>query len=104
MVRQVLLLALVLGLPAVAAAQNDGLRLFEEKIRPVLAAHCYKCHSAAARKQRGGLQLDTRDTLRRGGDSGAVLVPGKPRESLLLKAIRHEAGELKMPPDEKLPP
>jgi hypothetical protein len=94
---------LLLLLPAAAVAQDEGLRLFEQKIRPALVEHCYKCHSAAAKKQRGGLHLDTRDGLRRGGDSGPVVVPGKPRDSLLIKALHH-GGELKMPPDGKLPP
>jgi hypothetical protein len=104
MLRSLACLLLMLALPAAAAAQEDGLRLFEEKIRPVLAAHCYKCHSAAAKKQRGGLHLDTAEALRRGGDSGPALVPGKPRDSLLLKAIRHDGGELLMPPEGKLSP
>ncbi len=104
MTRLFVCFVVVLALPASSWAQQDGLRLFEEKIRPVLAEQCYKCHSAGAKKQRGGLLLDTKDGLRKGGDSGPALVPGKPRESLLVKAIHQEGGELKMPPDGKLPP
>jgi hypothetical protein len=80
-------------------AGND---FFEKKIRPVLVENCYPCHSTAANKRRGGLLLDTRDGFRKGGDSGPALVPGKPDESLFLKAVRH-TGDLKMPPKGKLP-
>jgi cytochrome c553 len=84
-----------------AAAQEGDARFFEQKIRPVLVQHCYRCHSAEAKKLKGGLRLDTRAGVLRGGDSGPAIVPGKPAESLLLKALRHE--EPAMPPEEKLP-
>jgi Protein of unknown function (DUF1553)/Protein of unknown function (DUF1549)/Planctomycete cytochrome C len=74
---------------------------FEAKIRPVLVRHCYECHSSESKKVRGGLRLDSRDALLKGGDSGPALVPGKPTESLILKALRHD--EIAMPPKEKLP-
>ena len=76
-----------------------GVKFFEDKIRPVLVQSCYPCHSRdaqKAKKLRGGLLLDSRDGLRKGGDSGPVL------DGLLLKALRQE-GELKMPPKGKLP-
>src|SRR5205823_6140757 len=82
---------------ATAARADD---FFESRIRPVLVENCYKCHSA--KKQKGGLALDSREGLRKGGDSGAAVMPGKPRESLLIKAVR-QTGDLKMPPDRKLP-
>ena len=79
--------------------------LFEKKIRPILVEHCYSCHSAAAarvKKLRGGLRLDRRAGLLQGGDTGPAIVPGKPEQSLLLKALRYE--ELEMPPAGPLPP
>jgi len=79
-------------------------RFFEKKIRPVLVTHCYPCHSAraaAVKKLRGGLRLDNREGVRKGGDSGAVIVPGKPDKSLLLEAMKYET--LEMPPKGKLP-
>ena len=82
---------------------DEGIDFFEQKIRPVLVDRCYSCHSAnaAAKKSlKGGLLLDTRETLRMGGESGPAIIPGKPRESLLIAAIRHES--LEMPPKEKL--
>ncbi|MGH7128713.1 MAG: DUF1549 domain-containing protein, partial [Planctomycetaceae bacterium] len=84
------------------AAEPDaaGVAFFETKIRPVLAASCYECHSAKAKIVRGGLLLDTRDGLRTGGESGPAVVPGKPEDSLLLSALKHESFE--MPPDGKL--
>ena len=78
---------------------------FEKKIRPVLVAQCYECHSAEAAtrgKLKGMLTVDTRAGLLKGGDSGPAIVPGKPGESLLLKALRHDASVSAMPPKEKL--
>jgi hypothetical protein len=76
---------------------------FEAKIRPVLATQCAKCHFSTAKKLRGGLKLDSRESLRLGGDSGPVVVPGNPDESLLIRAIRYRDDELRMPPKAKLP-
>jgi hypothetical protein len=93
--------------PAAAASEvaitAEGVQFFEAKIRPVLVAHCGKCHSSSAEKLRGGLRLDTREGLRLGGDSGPVIVPGRPEESLLLGAIRYRDEDLQMPPKGKLP-
>ena len=94
-------LGLLLAAPAGRAA-DQGLDLFEKRVRPLLVEHCYACHSADAKKQRGGLLVDSRDGLLQGGDSGPALVPGKPRESLLLKVVQY-SGDLKMPPKGKLP-
>ena len=76
------------------AAQAE---IFRQQIEPVLKARCYSCHSAEATEVQGGLRLDSKMALRKGGDSGAVVVPGKSTESLLIQAIRHE-GALAMPP------
>src|SRR5262245_37158432 len=93
----------ILAVPGRAPAQDA--EFFEKKIRPALSEHCYKCHSAEAekaKKLKGGLHLDTRDGLRKGGDSGPAVVPGKVDDSLLIKALRYD-GDLKMPPAKKLP-
>jgi hypothetical protein len=76
---------------------------FEAKIRPVLATQCGKCHASTAEKLRGGLRLDSRKTLRLGGDSGPAIVPGNPDLSLLIRAIRYRDDDLRMPPKAKLP-
>jgi hypothetical protein len=78
-------------------------KFFEAKIRPVLVGQCGKCHAKTSQKLRGGLRLDGRGGLRRGGDSGPAVVPGKPEESLIIRAIRYRDEELRMPPKAKLP-
>lgn len=80
------------------AAESGDVAFFESKIRPALVEHCYECHSVAEGKSKGGLRVDDREALLRGGDSGAAVVPGKPKESLLLTAIRHDDPDLEMPP------
>ncbi len=75
------------------------LEMFEKQIRPLLVEHCLKCHGPE--KQEGGLSLATRELLVKGGDSGAALAAGKPKESLLVKAVEY-LGEPKMPPSGKL--
>src|SRR5437016_432484 len=71
---------------------------FETKIRPILATECFACHTNS---QLGGLRLDSREALLRGGKSGPAIVPGDPDKSLLVIAIR-QTGELKMPKGGKL--
>ena len=88
--------------PRIAAAGEDGTEFFEKRIRPVLVERCYECHSAQAKKLKGGLRLDTREGLSAGGDSGAAVVPGNPEESLLIKSIRRLDKDLSMPPKEAL--
>ncbi|MFO0871902.1 MAG: PSD1 and planctomycete cytochrome C domain-containing protein [Pirellulales bacterium] len=99
------LLFLAGNLPLVGQEQApDSTAFFESRIRPVLVQHCYSCHSAEAAQQRklqGELYLDTAEGLITGGETGPAIVRGKPAESLLLKALRHEG--LEMPPTGKLP-
>ena len=76
---------------------------FTESIAPLLAARCLGCH-AADEEISGGLRLDLRDGWAQGGDSGPAIVPGEPDQSLLIRAIRWEAGTPQMPPDGKLAP
>src|SRR5205807_1381905 len=97
-----LVLVLALAPAGRLSADAAGVEFFEKKVRPVLVEHCYSCHSVQAKKKRGGLYLDTRVAFLKGGDSGPALVPGKPEQSLLVKALRHQ-GELKMPPKGPLP-
>src|SRR5476651_2105514 len=91
------LLALTVPLSA-ARAQDAGIEFFEKKIRPILVEHCYECHAATAKKIRGELLLDSRAGVRKGGESGPVIVPGDPDQSLLIKAVRHAESVSKMPP------
>ncbi len=75
---------------------------FENKIRPLLADNCYKCHSSQSEKVKGGLLLDSRDGILNGGDSGPAIVPGDPEKSLLIKAVRYTDPDLQMPKKSKL--
>ncbi len=80
-------------------AVDDHDEFFESKIRPLLAAHCFKCHGDDDPK--AGLRLNSRDNILRGGESGPAASPQHVEESLLVSAIRYD-GELQMPPDGKL--
>jgi hypothetical protein len=89
-------LALLRGHDA-AAATAAQLEFFERRIRPILANECYECHGA--KKQKGGLRVDFRDGLLKGGDSGPALVPGVAKKSRLIQSIRHELADSEMPKD-----
>ncbi len=80
----------------------DSLTFFEQKIRPVLAEKCYKCHSADAEKLKAGLMLDHREHLLTGGDTGPAIEPGDIEQSLLIESIRYGNDDLQMPPKGKL--
>jgi len=94
------LLSVSLAGPLLNAAEPTRAQLdfFEGKIRPILANNCYKCHSRAEGKVKGGLALDSREGLLKGGNSGEVIVPGDPDKSLLIKAVRYVDPDLQMPP------
>ncbi len=79
------------------------LEFFEKRIRPVLAAQCFECHSQGAEKLKASLRLDSRRGVLQGGESGAIVVPGKPEESRLIEALGYEDTDLQMPPKSKLP-
>lgn len=91
-----------LFLSTAALVAGDDFAHFENKIRPVLAERCYECHSTS-QKVKGGLILDSKDGLLKGGDTGPAIDLAAPEKSLLLKAIRHQ-DDLQMPPkSERLP-
>src|SRR2546421_4889459 len=69
-------------------ASDAALEFFEKKVRPVLIAHCYTCHSADT-KPAGDLRVDDRNGLLQGGKSGPAVVPGHPEKSLLLQRATH---------------
>jgi hypothetical protein len=91
------------ALQAQPPRSDSGMQFFEKNIRPVLVAECYSCHSAEADEIEGGLSLDTREGIRKGGDLGPAVVPGSAGRSLLIRAIRQTDDDLQMPPDKKLP-
>lgn len=84
-----------------APATSAQLEFFEKEVRPLLAQHCYSCHSVKAKKLQAGLLMDSRAAILTGGDSGAAMVPGDVDGSLLIEAVRYESYE--MPPKGKLP-
>ena len=95
------LLAL-LAAPLLAAAptpETTSSNFFEQQIRPVLASKCLKCHGPA--KQKSNLRLDSRAAILQGGKKGPAIVPGKPNQSRLIAALKHQGPE--MPPNGQLP-
>src|SRR5436190_11589393 len=85
------------------AADTVDSQFFETKIRPVLVESCYKCHSAESERVKGGLLLDTREGMLKGGDSGPAIVPGDPEKSRLIVALGYKDEQLQMPPKDALP-
>ena len=85
-------LGFMIGVVGVYAVEPtaEGIAFFEKKIRPILVEHCYKCHSASSEKAKGGLLLDTREGIRKGGESGHAVVPGNLQGSLLISALKHD--------------
>ncbi|HTE17025.1 MAG TPA: DUF1549 domain-containing protein, partial [Armatimonadota bacterium] len=75
---------------------------FETRVRPILVAKCYACHSAKGGRVQGGLKLDSREGLLAGGARGPALVPGDPEHSSLIRAVTFHDADLKMPPGGKL--
>src|SRR5258707_9879737 len=94
------MLVAVLGALLALQSTSDA-DFFEKKIRPVLVERCYSCHSVPSGKRKGGLLLDSRESILKGGDSGAAAVAGDPDKTLLLRAVSY-SDELKMPPKGRL--
>jgi hypothetical protein len=94
-------LAPLLTLSTAFAQKPSGANeeFFEMKIRPLFVEKCYACHTE---EHMGGLQLDTAEHARKGGKSGAVIVPGDPAASLMVKALHYNDARLKMPPTGRL--
>jgi hypothetical protein len=83
------------------SSPSEAVEFFESRVRPIFAQRCVKCHGP--RKRSSGLRLDNRESILAGGERGPAIVPAKPDESLLIRAVSHADDELKMPPDGKLP-
>jgi cytochrome c len=87
-----------------AAGQDEAAKpeFYTSKVQPIFQANCYRCHGGM--NHRGGLNIQTRAGMMKGGHDGQVLVPGDPAKSLLVRLIRHEGpanDPMPMPP--KLP-
>jgi mono/diheme cytochrome c family protein len=102
--RCLLLLAAVAGTGPLWASEavpdTADVELYTQRIQPLLAARCYKCHGPET--QEAGLRLDTRDGLESGGASGELVSGENPDDSLLLVAVSYRNEDLQMPPDAKL--
>jgi mono/diheme cytochrome c family protein len=87
----------------IAQEHTGSAELYTTHVRPILQANCYRCHSGM--NHRGGLNLETREAMLKGGSDGPALIPGDPARSLLVHLIRHEGpanGPRPMPPRGKL--
>lgn len=83
-------------------ADEEKLEFFERRVRPLLSRACFRCHASDSKPVHGGLKLDSAHAVSQGGDSGAVVTPGKPDDSLLVSAVRYD-GDIQMPPKGRLP-
>jgi len=88
------LAVLLVAAGAIGGAQDADKEFFEKKIRPVLATKCYSCHTSSSL---GGLRLDSRAAILKGGKSGPAIVEGNPDSSLLITAVKQIDPKLKMP-------
>jgi len=101
------LLCVLFSTRSVSAQQqpsSEGIEFFEKKIRPVLESKCYGCHSTRSTRLQGGLLLDSREGMLKGGNSGQPSIrTGDPDSSPLIRAIRYTDSKLQMPPTGQLP-
>ena len=98
--KRLLFVVAFLSLAAWPARSQNNDDFFETKVRPILATECFACHTDS---QLGGLRLDSREAMLRGGKSGPAIVPNDPEKSLIVIALR-QSGPLKMPKGGKLTP
>jgi mono/diheme cytochrome c family protein len=88
---------------AVSGPAPDSVEFYNQRVQPIFATNCYRCHGGM--NHRGGLHLDSKEGLMRGGHDGVVVVPGHPEKSLLVALIRHEGpatDPMPMPPKSKI--
>ena len=100
MIRTSVLILSLLAVPATQGVSPEALRFFETKVRPLLAEQCYSCHGPD--KSKGGLRLNSRGAVTKGGQSGPALVIGKPEESLMIQSVHRTDPDFAMPPKEAL--
>ena len=79
----------------------EAVAFFQKKVKPLLEARCFECHAGTSKRLEGGLRLDARPFVLKGGDSGPAAVAGRPDESLFIESVNYESFE--MPPKGKLP-
>src|SRR3954465_15120518 len=96
--KRFLCITVVFALAAPVLAADAAPKATYSQVRAIFAQHCLSCHDS--KEQEGSLILETHQSLMKGGDSGAVIVPGKAGESLLVQQIEH-AKKPFMPPPKK---
>ena len=84
------------------ASDSGQAEFFEKRIRPLLIERCHACHGGETASPMGGLRLDSAEAMLAGGSRGPAVAPGRPEESLLIRAVSFEDSELKMPPTGRL--
>ena len=93
----------VFSAPVGLGASDSGqAEFFEKRIRPLLVERCHACHSGETSSPMGGLRLDSAEAMLAGGSRGPAVTPGRPDESLLIRAVSFEDPDLKMPPTGQL--
>ena len=99
-----LLLTLHTGSAVVAAPADDAkIAFFEKNVRPILIKRCYECHSVESGKSKGGLMIDSREAILKGGDNGPALIAGNPDKSHIIESVRYQNQDLQMPPKGAMP-
>lgn len=93
--------AVVMAMATQVSLSTDQTKYFETHIRPALVQYCYDCHSEETGKTRGGLLLDTREGMLRGGDSGNIMAGDTYKDSIFWDAINWQ--DFEMPPKDKMP-
>jgi len=88
--------------PETETPKAEGIVLFDEQIEPVLVQHCYQCHSKQSEPIGGGLELDSPAGIRRGGNSGPVLVSHDVNQSLLMRVLHNADRDSAISPQHQL--
>ena len=91
--------------PAAVAQHEDVVRrsgFFEAQAWPIIERECLRCHGGEGRPK-GGLRLDSREAMLRGGDRGPAIDETHPEQSLFLEMISWKSDEYAMPPTGQLP-
>src|SRR3954467_10237794 len=96
--KQSLCITFLFALAAPLSAADTAPKATYSQVRAIFAQHCLSCHDS--KEQEAGLILETHQSLLKGGDDGAVIVPGKSGESLLVQQIEHTKKPF-MPPPKK---
>ncbi len=91
------------GIATAEPADDAKIAFFEKTVRPILIKRCYECHSVEAGKSKGGLLIDSRESILKGGDTGPALVAGDLEKSHIIESVRYKNQDLQMPPKGALP-